>query len=165
MGLLKSMCVFQRNESAQKRCCSKGARSTAQKTSTILTPPSKRWLTAAVTQKTKSCIMLFEIHSYVEGGSEMAKTTSFLFSVYFQNHSFRMQSKCPLSTYYMQSPVQPRRMKRESKNMAKSGSKPTKAPSGLLLVTYQNLFFQITYSSPHLSPVSLQQKASHCENV
>lgn len=54
----------------------------------------------------------------------------------------------------------PRRMKRESKNMAKSGSKPTKAPSGLLLVTYQNLFFQITYSSPHLSPVSLQQKAT-----
>lgn len=66
----------------------------------------------------------------------------------------------------MQSPAHPRRMKSEPKNMAKSGSKPTKTLSRLLLVIYQNLFFQITYSFPHLSSVSLQQTATvSSENV
>lgn len=77
-----------------------------------------------------------------------------------------MKSKYLLSTYYMQSPGHPWRMKCEPKNMAKSGPKPTKDPSRLLLVIYQNLFFQITHSFPHLSSVSLQQKATvTSENV
>lgn len=84
-GLLKSICVLQRNESAQRHFSSMSQThfSEVRHNSWPLQVPHK-WFTAAVAQTPKSFMVFFEIHSWVEGGTETAKATSLILEFIFK---------------------------------------------------------------------------------